>query len=100
MKTEVLSPQLVPKMDVNPRNLTKAAPASAKAIYTCPMHPEVQQDHPGECPKCGMTLELKTPTAGTDESESAELRYMTRRLWIGAALASGYEIARSAPGSA
>jgi Cu+-exporting ATPase len=44
MKTEVFSPQLVPKMDVHPRNLTKAAPASAKAIYTCPMHPEVQQD--------------------------------------------------------
>jgi YHS domain-containing protein len=30
-----------------------------KAIYTCPMHPEVQQDHPGYCPKCGMALELK-----------------------------------------
>ena len=29
-----------------------------KAIYTCPMHPEVQQDHPGNCPKCGMSLEL------------------------------------------
>ncbi len=27
-----------------------------KAIYTCPMHPEVQHDHPGTCPKCGMTL--------------------------------------------
>ena len=67
MKTEVLSPQLVPKMDVHPRNLTKAAPASAKAIYTCPMHPEVQQDHPGECPKCGMTLEPKTAVAGTDD---------------------------------
>lgn len=26
-------------------------------IYTCPMHPEVRQDHPGTCPKCGMTLE-------------------------------------------
>ncbi len=25
--------------------------------YTCPMHPEVQQDHPGDCPKCGMALE-------------------------------------------
>jgi hypothetical protein len=32
--------------------------------YTCPMHPEVQQDHPGDCPKCGMTLEPKTVTAG------------------------------------
>lgn len=29
----------------------------AGTIYTCPMHPEVRQDHPGNCPKCGMTLE-------------------------------------------
>ena len=56
-------------------------------IYTCPMHPEVQQDHPGDCPKCGMTLEPKTATAGTDDEENAELRDMTRRFWIGAALA-------------
>jgi Cu+-exporting ATPase len=48
------------------------------------MHPEVQQDHPGNCPKCGMTLELKTVTTGTDDEESAELRDMTRRFWIGA----------------
>ena len=47
-----------------------------KAIYTCPMHPEVQQDHPGDCPKCGMTLEPKTVTAATDDEESAELRDM------------------------
>ena len=51
------------------------------------MHPEVQQDHPGDCPKCGMALELKTVTAGTDDDENAELRDMTRRFWIGAALA-------------
>jgi Cu+-exporting ATPase len=58
-----------------------------KVIYTCPMHPEVQHDHPGNCPKCGMTLELKTVTAGADEAESAELRDMTKRFWIGGALA-------------
>jgi Cu+-exporting ATPase len=58
-----------------------------KAIYTCPMHPEVQQDHPGDCPKCGMALEPKTVTAGTDDEENTELRDMTRRFWIGAALA-------------
>ncbi len=55
-------------------------------IYTCPMHPEVQQDHPGDCPKCGMALEPKTVTAGTDDDENAELHDMTRRFWIGAAL--------------
>jgi len=32
-------------------------PTTAGTIYTCPMHPEVRQDHPGTCPKCGMTLE-------------------------------------------
>ena len=57
-----------------------------KSIYTCPMHPEVRQDHPGECPKCGMTLVLKTATASPDQAESAELRDMTKRFWIGAAL--------------
>lgn len=59
---------------------------SGKAIYTCPMHPEVQQDHLGDCPKCGMALEPKTATTGTDDTESAELRNMTRRFWIAAAL--------------
>src|SRR5205085_10744162 len=34
--------------------------SAERTIYTCPMHPEVQQDHPGNCPKCGMTLEPKT----------------------------------------
>jgi Cu+-exporting ATPase len=69
------------------RNPTWIAPAAGKAIYTCPMHPEVQQDHPGDCPKCGMALELKTAAAGTDDEENTELRDMTRRLWIGGALA-------------
>lgn len=32
---------------------------SAGTIYSCPMHPEVVQDHPGTCPKCGMTLKAK-----------------------------------------
>ncbi len=57
-----------------------------KAIYTCPMHPEIEQDRPGDCPKCGMALELKTVTAGPDDGENAELHDMTRRFWIGAAL--------------
>jgi len=51
------------------------------------MHPEVRQDHPGDCPKCGMTLEPVTATAGPDEGENAELHDMTQRFWIGAALA-------------
>jgi len=53
--------------------------------YTCPMHPEIVQDEPGECPTCGMALE---PMSVTIEPErSPELIDMTRRLWVGAALA-------------
>lgn len=55
-----------------------------RVIYTCPMHPEIEQDHPGTCPKCGMTLELKVLSA--IEPEDVELRDMTIRLWVGAAL--------------
>jgi Cu+-exporting ATPase len=67
------------------RNLAWKPPQS-KAQYTCPMHPEVQQDHPGDCPKCGMALETTTVTAGGDDEENTELRNLTTRFWIGAAL--------------
>ena len=59
--------------------------AAAKTIYTCPMHPEIEQDHPGDCPKCGMALEPKTVAA--EPEDDGELRDMTRRMWLGAALA-------------
>jgi Cu+-exporting ATPase len=68
------------------RNPTWIAPESGNTIYTCPMHPEVQQDHPGDCPICGMRLEPMTVSASSDEEENAELRDMTKRFWIGAAL--------------
>jgi P-type Cu+ transporter len=63
-----------------------AAPAApADAIYTCPMHPEIEQIGPGACPKCGMDLEPKTVQAGTGEDDP-ELRRMSRRFRIAAAL--------------
>jgi Cu+-exporting ATPase len=65
----------------------KEQPPQGKAIYTCPMHPEVQQDHPGDCPKCGMALEPMTATTGADDQENTELHDMTRRFWISAVLA-------------
>ena len=59
--------------------------AAAGTVYTCPMHPQIRQDHPGNCPICGMTLEPEMPTAET--GPSAELVDMTRRFWVGTALA-------------
>ena len=55
-----------------------AAPEGA--VWTCPMHPEVRQDHPGACPICGMALEPEMVSA--DTGPSAELVDMTRRFWI------------------
>ncbi len=53
----------------------------SKAIYTCPMHPQIRQAGPGACPICGMALEPEMVTAG--EEENPELADMTRRFWIG-----------------
>lgn len=44
------------------------------ATYTCPMHPEIIQDHPGSCPICGMALEPTVPTASEDQSEYFDMR--------------------------
>jgi Cu+-exporting ATPase len=61
------------KFDANPASYTSgdsdhrhehsSSGTAAQAAYTCPMHPEVRQDHPGSCPKCGMALEPPTPLA-------------------------------------
>ena len=61
-----------------------AAPTPQGVEYTCPMHPQVRQIGPGQCPICGMALEPVMATA--DTSDSPELRDMTRRFWIGLAL--------------
>jgi len=55
------------------------------AIYTCPMHPDIRQVGPGDCPKCGMALE---PVDATAEHDDAELRDMSRRFWIAVVLTS------------
>jgi Cu+-exporting ATPase len=56
----------------------------AGALYTCPMHPEVQQVGPGHCPKCGMALEPMLPRAAADDDGA--VRALTRRFWILVAL--------------
>lgn len=55
-----------------------ASPTAPGTIYTCPMHPEIRQDHPGTCPKCGMTLEPLLPDLDDD---NPELRDFSRRFW-------------------
>ncbi len=49
-------------------------------IYTCPMHPEIEQDKPGDCPKCGMPLE---PKVALVEEDNKEARILGRKFWIG-----------------
>jgi Cu+-exporting ATPase len=68
-----------PAKYVTAKPAATAAPEQAGTIYTCPMHPEIRQDHPGSCPKCGMALEPVMPTLEEDENpERADFR---RRFW-------------------
>ena len=57
--------------------------ATGAAQWTCPMHPEILRDAPGDCPLCGMAL---VPVAGTAATDDSELHDLTRLLWIGVAL--------------
>ncbi len=66
------------------RNDNPALQMSNKREYTCPMHPEIIRDQPGDCPICGMALE---PRASETDEDNAELKDMTRRFWVSAALA-------------
>jgi len=67
------------------RYAAKGAPVAADtaegAIWTCPMHPEIQRPGPGSCPICGMALEPVMPAAADGPSE--EYRDMRRRFWVG-----------------
>jgi len=58
---------------------TEAGIQSPHAIYTCPMHPEIRQQGPGVCPKCGMALEPEMPSL--EEGENPELADFSRRFW-------------------
>jgi Cu+-exporting ATPase len=74
-----------PKKYSQPNAPGKPSVPMRGTIYTCPMHPQIRRDHPGNCPICGMTLE---PLNVTEEAgPSAELIDMTRRFWIAAILA-------------
>ncbi len=68
-----------PLQYLKPKPPADTPPADAGTIYTCPMHPEIRQDHPGNCPICGMTLEPLLPDL--DDDENPELRDFQRRFW-------------------
>ncbi len=66
-----------------PQDAPPPPAAAPGAVYTCPMHPEVRQDGPGNCPICGMALEPLAPEAGAANPELAD---MERRFWAGLVL--------------
>jgi P-type Cu+ transporter len=61
-----------------PRPTATDAEVTSGTIYTCPMHPQVRQVGPGNCPICGMALEPEMPTEDEDDTE---LRKVRRKFW-------------------
>ncbi|AHI78610.1 copper-translocating P-type ATPase [Burkholderia thailandensis USAMRU Malaysia  len=75
------SPQRFVGMPKQPASESAAPPGT---IYTCPMHPQIRANAPGDCPICGMALEPLAP--GATEERNPELESMTKRFWVGLAL--------------
>jgi Cu+-exporting ATPase len=76
VKYAFCSAHCLEKFRADPRTFVSAAPAAPApqaaevgATYTCPMDPEVRQEGPGTCPKCGMALEPEMPTAPAARTE-------------------------------
>src|SRR5262245_47268130 len=82
-ESRVKSQNLV-NLTLGPVSTLNSQHSDRNTLYTCPMHPEIEQDHPGTCPKCGMALEPKTITS--EPEDDSELRDMTRRFWVAVAL--------------
>src|SRR5271170_6409032 len=71
-------------MPMNRERACTTSAAATDAVYTCPMHPQIREVGPGNCPICGMTLEPVNATA--DVGENRELVDMTLRFWVGLVL--------------
>ncbi|MDE2009030.1 MAG: heavy metal translocating P-type ATPase [Candidatus Omnitrophica bacterium] len=68
----------------HPKPQASALPLKGRTLYTCPMHPEIEQGHPGDCPKCGMALEPKSPLVEQEQpAESHEINFLRKKFWIG-----------------
>ena len=74
-----------PTPPASPAPVPPTAGVDKGAVYTCPMHPQVEQVGPGTCPICGMALEPKAAHAG-GQADDPELTDMTRRLRVAAVL--------------
>ena len=74
-----------PSRYLKPEEAPPAPPLAPGTVFTCPMHPEIRQVGAGSCPICGMALE--PAEISLDDGPNEELIDMTRRLWIGGALA-------------
>jgi Cu+-exporting ATPase len=76
------------KFEADPENYLGDRPAPEPmpkgTLYTCPMHPEIVQEGPGDCPICGMALEPMRPSL--DDGPNPELVDFTHRFWVSAAL--------------
>ena len=82
----IANPEQYLKPEARPAAPEKAGQGAPRkgVIYTCPMHPEIRREEPGNCPLCGMALE---PVGATvEEGPSPEFIDMKRRFWIGLAL--------------
>ena len=62
--------KMIPGMNIPDNGKINSLKNSTAIIYTCPMHPEIKQDKPGSCPKCGMDLVPEKPK-DSDEEEKA-----------------------------
>ena len=83
-----------PEFYITGSHKRRAKQAPKDAQYTCPMHPEIIEDHPADCPLCGMALEpMGVPEAGPNP----ELLDFTRRFWISAFLTIPLVIIAMAP---
>src|SRR5438477_4563291 len=69
-----------PAQYVTPAHDSHRSAPVAGTVYTCPMHPEVRQEGPGACPRCGMALEPQI--VSLEEEANPELVDMTRRFWV------------------
>ncbi len=68
------------RAEVDSNEITNSAHVNTSTIYTCPMHPEIRQNQPGNCPICGMTLEPLLPNLD-EADENPELKDFKRRFW-------------------